>query len=340
MRHVIGLDVGGTTMKGAVLDETGRILARGSRETRLQNNLPLLIERMAALIEELQQRAAVPVEAVGVGFPGPFDGPRGYSIHSPNLSLHGVDVRTPLEREVGLPLAFENDLRTATLGEAVYGAGKGVRHMAFVPIGTGIGLGNVIDGQLMRGAFGISGELGHISVPGNEAVCNCGKVGCVETVASAEGIVRLAKVRLQRAFAEIPEEAQMLPLVQMTGGELEKLTAYDVAAAVLKGDPVAAEAWREVSEVTGWAISLVINLFNPQLVVIGGGVSEAGELLLDPVRKSAWQHVMKAGHEKTRIVRASLGPDAGMLGAGALALGADIWKGSGAAPMAEWDRGR
>ncbi|QRG66544.1 ROK family protein [Brevibacillus choshinensis] len=329
MRYVIGLDVGGTTMKGAVMDETGRIIARGSRETRVHNNLPIVIERMASLVEELRQSAAVPVEAVGIGFPGPFDGPSGRSIHSPNLGLRQVDVRTPLAEAIRLPLAFENDLRTATLGEAVFGAGKGVRHMTFVPIGTGIGMGNIIDGQLLRGAFGISGELGHVTVPGNTAVCNCGKVGCVETVASAAGIVRLARERLQKAIREIPEEVQMLPLMQRAGGELERLTAQDVAAAVLRGDPLAAEAWKEVCEVTGWAVSLIINLFNPQMVVIGGGVSEAGDLLLEPVRRSVERHVMQAGHETTRIVRASLGPDAGMLGAGALALGADIWSGDG-----------
>lgn len=335
MRHVIGLDVGGTTMKGAVLDETGRIIVRGSRETRLHNNLPLLIERMASLVEELRQSVAVPVEAVGIGFPGPFDGPNGISIHSPNLSLRQVDVRTPLAEAIRLPLAFENDLRTATLGEAVFGAGKGVRHMTFVPIGTGIGMGNIIDGQLLRGAFGISGELGHVTVPGNTAVCNCGKVGCVETVASAAGIVRLAKERLRRAVGEIPEEAKMLPLMQMNAGDLDRLTAQDVAVAVLKGDPIAADTWKEVCEVTGWAVSLIVNLFNPQMVVIGGGVSEAGDILLDPVRQCAWRHVMKAGHENTKIVRASLGPDAGMLGAGALALGAGIWSGERAARVGE-----
>lgn len=335
MRHVIGLDVGGTTMKGAVLDETGRILARGSRETRLRNNLPLLIERMAELIEELKNSVPVPVEAVGIGFPGPFDGPNGFSIHSPNLSLRQADVRTPLAEAVRLPLSFENDLRTATLGEAVFGAGKGVSHMTFIPIGTGIGMGNIIEGQLLRGAFGVSGELGHVTVPGNTAVCNCGKVGCVETVASAAGIVRLAKERLQRTMQEIPEEAKMLPLAQWAKGVPEGLTAQDVADAVLKGDSIAAEVWKEVCEVTGWAVSLVVNLFNPQLVVIGGGVSEAGDLLLDPVRRSVERHAMKAGHERTRIVRASLGPDAGMLGAGALALQADVWRRESAARAAE-----
>ncbi|MFD2368642.1 ROK family protein [Brevibacillus sp. GCM10020057] len=334
MRHVIGLDVGGTTMKGAVLDETGRIIARGSRETGLHKSLPLVIERMAALVEELKNSVDVPVEAVGVGFPGPFDGPNGFSIHSPNLGLKQVDVRTPLAEAIRLPLAFENDLRTATLGEAVFGAGKGVRHMTFIPIGTGIGMGNIIEGQLLRGAFGISGELGHVTVPGNSAVCNCGKVGCVETVASAAGIVRLAKERLRRALAEITQEVERLPLVQLAGKDFAQLTAHAVAKAVLQGDPVAAEVWKEVCEVTGWAVALVINLFNPQMVVIGGGVSEAGDLLLDPVRQSVERHVMKAGHEKTQIVRASLGADAGMLGAGALAL-QDIRSASSAGPLAK-----
>ncbi|MDH4618936.1 ROK family protein [Brevibacillus sp. AY1] len=320
MRHVIGLDVGGTTMKGAVMDETGRILDTAVRETGRVGSLEPLLIRMADLVGELRASSAVSIEAVGVGFPGPFDGKKGVSIHSPNLNLHQLDVRTPLATLIGLPLAMENDLRTAAWGEAVFGAGKGLRHLAFISIGTGIGLGSIVHGQLLRGGGGLSGELGHITVPGQTVVCNCGKQGCVETVASATGIVRIARERLTQAMHAIPDEAKMLPLWQRVSGDPQKITAWDVAEAAQLGDPIATAVWREVGEVTGWAISLVLNLFNPQLVVIGGGVSQAGEWLLAPVRESVRKHVMKAGQEKTRIVQSALGADAGMIGAGALAL--------------------
>lgn len=320
MRHVIGLDVGGTTMKGAVMDETGRILDTAIRETGRVGSLEPLLMRMADLVGELRARSAVSIEAVGVGFPGPFDGKKGVSIYSPNLNLHQLDVRSPLATLIELPLAMENDLRTAAWGEAMFGAGKGLKHLAFISMGTGIGLGSIVDGQLLRGGGGLSGELGHITVPGLKTVCNCGKQGCVETVASATGIVRIAHERLSQALHAIPEEARMLPLWQSVSGDPQKMTAWDVAEAARLGDPIATATWREVGEVTGWAISLVLNLFNPQLVVIGGGVSQAGEWLLAPVRESVRKHVMQAGHEKTRIVQSALGADAGMIGAGALAL--------------------
>ncbi|MGM0710345.1 ROK family protein [Brevibacillus parabrevis] len=321
MRHVIGLDVGGTTMKGAVMDEAGRILVRGEKETRVYNNLPILIERMAALIDELRKQAKGSVEAVGIGFPGPFDAERGISVHSPNFQLHQADIRTPLAKLVDLPLFFDNDLRTATLGEAVFGAGRNASHLVFVPLGTGVGAGIVNEGRLVTGSSGFAGEIGHVHVPGLTAACNCGKIGCVETVASATGIARLARERLARALAEGAPNAEPSSVMHaLCGGELERLTAEHVAKAVAQEDRLAIEVWEKACDVIGWALSVLINVFNPQLVVVGGGVCRAGALLLAPVQKSVARYAMDVVGQQAKVVLAQLGADAGMLGAGALAL--------------------
>lgn len=320
MRHVIGLDVGGTTMKGAVMDENGRILLRAVKETKVHNNLGLLIERMAALIGDLLHKSPVPIESVGIGFPGPFDAENGISVHSPNFHLHQADLRTPLAKLVELPLFFENDLRTATLGEAIFGAGRGVNHLVFVPLGTGVGAGIVHDGQLVRGSHGFAGEIGHVRYPGLTAPCNCGKIGCVETVASATGIARVAREHLDKQLNENPRQTKASPLFILCDGQIEGLTAEQVATAVGQGDPLAIQAWNEACEVIGWALSVLVNVYNPALVVIGGGVCRAGELLLAPVKASIEHYAMEVVHEKTKIVLAQLGADAGMLGAGALAL--------------------
>ncbi|MED1783237.1 ROK family protein [Brevibacillus fortis] len=320
MRHVIGLDVGGTTMKGAVMDENGRILIRATKETKVHNNLPLLLERMAALIGELRAKSLVHIESVGIGFPGPFDAENGISVHSPNFHLHQADLRTPLAKLVELPLFFDNDLRTATLGEAVFGAGRGISHLVFVPLGTGVGAGIINEGKLVRGVSGFAGEIGHVRFPGLTAPCNCGKMGCVETVASATGIARVARERLDKELNANPLGAKASQLFTLCDGDITKITAEQVATAVGKGDPLAIEAWNEACEVIGWALSVLINVCNPQLLVMGGGVCRAGELLLAPVQASIGRYAMDVVHEKTRIVLAELGADAGILGAGALAL--------------------
>ncbi|MET3287573.1 UNVERIFIED_CONTAM: glucokinase [Brevibacillus sp. OAP136] len=320
MRYVIGLDVGGTTMKAAAMDETGRILARGAKETGPLGRPELLFERILALIEELRGGAGVPIEAVGIAIPGPFDPKRGLSVHSPNLGWKQVDVRTPLSAGCDLPLYFEHDLRTATLGEATFGAGRGVDNMIFAPLGTGFGAGVYSQGRLLAGTSGFFGEIGHVTVVGNDARCNCGKIGCVETIASAPGIARLAREELERLLQQDAELAQKSPLYLLAGGDLAAITASVVAQAVDAGDQAARSAWHAACEVIGWALAILINLFGPQKVIVGGGVSKAGELLLEPVRRSVERHAMATLYDCVEISIAELGADAGILGAGALAL--------------------
>lgn len=320
MRYVIGLDVGGTTMKAAVMDETGRILARGVKETGALGRSAVIFERIVALINELRASVDMPIEAVGIGIPGPFDPKRGISVHSPNLGWKNVDVRTPLTAACDLPLYFEHDLRTATLGEATFGAGRDVENLIFAPLGTGFGAGVYSQGRLLVGTSGFFGEIGHVAVAGNPARCNCGKIGCVETIASATGIARLAREELTRLLEQDAAQARASALYRLAGGDLSAITASLVAQAVEADDQTARRAWLAACEVIGWALSILINLFGPQKVIVGGGVCKAGELLLAPVRSSLTQYTMAPLLACVDISIAQLGADAGILGAGALAL--------------------
>lgn len=323
MRYVIGLDVGGTTMKAAVLDETGCIHARGSRETKVLGQPDVVLERIIDLIDELRASSPQPVEAVGITIPGPFDPKRGISVHSPNLGWKQLDVRTPLANAIDLPLVLENDLRTATIGEAVFGAGKGVRDLVFAPLGTGFGAGIISDGKPLLGAHGFSGEIGHVPYPGNPALCNCGRIGCVETVASATGIARLARETLVEQLVANGEAVRSSILYRLVEGELAAITAQLVAEAAQQGDEVARQAWAYMCEVLGWSLAVLINLFGPEKVILGGGVSNARDQLLLPVRQAVKRYTMDALYEKVEVEIAALGADAGILGAGALALGAN-----------------
>jgi len=313
MRHVIGLDVGGTSMKAAVIDERGIVHARGIRLTGSEAGPQAILARIVELIHDLRAHAAIPIDAVGIGVPGLLDAERGISVHSPNLHWRQVDLRTPLSRSLDLPLFFENDLRVATLGEWTFGAGRGSDHLVFMPIGTGLGVGIITHGRLLTGANGFAGELGHVPVPfGRRFPCNCGQSGCLETIASATGIVRLAREKLLAASPSIPP--YQLPNAD-TG-----LTAEDVALAARDGDPAAREAWQEACHALGWALAAVVNLLNPQTIILGGGVSRAGDLLLQPVRTAIAKYAMPGTHEQLNICLAHLGAEAGMLGAGVLAL--------------------
>ena len=316
MRHVIGVDVGGTTMKAALLDERGRILVKGWRETKLLADPQTIFERIADLVSELRENATVAIEAVGIGIPGPFNVEKGISVHSPNLNWKNVDVRTPLAQLIDLPLFFENDLRTATIGEAVFGAAKGIKNVIFVPLGTGVGAGIILNGTLFHGAHGFSGEIGHVPLPFMQHVrCNCGKWGCVETIASATGIARLAREKLEAAL-QGERQANQSPLYQCVGGDLDQITARHVSEAARTGDEVAMAAWHEACQAIGWSLAVLINLFDPEKVVIGGGVSNAGDFLLQHVKESVGKQAMAVSSAKAEICLSGLGAEPARSGAG------------------------
>ncbi len=315
---VAGIDIGGTRQSLALIQPDGRLVHRARRTSPPDADGPTLFEGVCALLAEALARARAAgwqVAAAGVGFGGPVDTETGVvrtSHHVPGWS--GFPLRQALADRFGLPVALENDARAGTLGEFYFGAGRGHRHMVYINIGTGIGGGLVLDGRLYRGATTTAGELGHMRVLPDGPPCPCGGRGCLEALASGPSIAR----RARRAMSQDP--AAGTALLAAAGGDPDTLTSRHVVAAAAQGDPLATRLVEETAGYLALAVTSLVNLLNPTLVVFGGGVSEAGELLLRPVRQYVRQWALPVAGEAVTIAQASLGYDAGVIGAAALAL--------------------
>jgi glucokinase len=288
--RVIAVDLGGTKLLTGVLDEEGVIVQRTVRPTALGSEEELLAQVDSA-IEELRAEQAV---AIGVGIPSTIDQQRGCVVSSVNIPLAGVDFRDHLTKRFELPAAIENDANAAALAEHRFGAGRGTRHMVMLTLGTGIGGGLILDGELYRGAQGAAGELGHITLD-------------LEALASGTATDRMAA----EVAAERPEGD--LGRALAAGKTVDARLAVDLAA---EGPGDARDLLERVGFVLGNGIASLVNVFNPELVVIGGGFARAGNLLLDPARKVVAERALLPARELVRIVPALLGPEAGLVGAG------------------------
>ncbi len=312
---LLGVDLGGSHVSAALVDQAGKILQRRKAPTPVESGPDGI---MPAIIELLREVIAVTgvtkreIVGIGVGIPGLIDSSLGLSIFSPNLFWHNVQVVRPIEREFNLPTFMDNDVRCATLGEAWYGAGRGASSLICLTIGTGIGSGIMIDGQLIRGATESAGEIGHVTIEKDGPLCNCGNHGCLEALASGPAIARRAQEAVKKGVDTV--------MLAMVGGHAEKIDAGVVAQAARQGDPAAWEIIELTALYLGIGIANYINLINPELVIIGGGVAQAGELLLAPIRRVVGQRAMKVQATAARIVPARLGEDAGVIGAAALVL--------------------
>jgi glucokinase len=303
--RVIAVDLGGTKLLTGVLDEEGVIVQRTVRPTALGSEEELLAQVDAA-IDELR---AEQVGAIGVGIPSTIDQQRGCAVSSVNIPLAGLDFRDHLTERFELPAAIENDANAAALAEHRFGAGRGTRHMVMLTLGTGIGGGLILDGELYRGAQGAAGELGHITLDLDGPPCQgtCPGLGHLEALASGTATDRMAA----EVAAERPEGDLRRALA--AGKTVDARLAVDLAA---EGPGDARDLLERVGFVLGNGIASLENVFNPELVVIGGGFARAGNLLLDPARKVVAERALLPARELVRIVPALLGPEAGLVGAG------------------------
>jgi glucokinase len=301
--NVLGLDIGGTKLAAGVVDPNGRVLsfeldptlAEEGPDSGLTRLFDLGRRAVAAAGLELAQ-----IGIVGIGAGGPLDAGRGILIAPPHLpGWRHVPLTALAEEAFGLPAALENDATAAAAGEHRYGAGRGTRHMVYLTISTGVGGGAVVDGRLFRGASGNGGELGHVTVDYDGRLCRgCGRRGCLEAYVSGTSI------------AERAREAGM---------EVE--TASEVTAAARAGDAVATEVWQATTDALASGLTSIVNLFEPEMVVLGGGVvSGAGEQLLGPVRQRVRADAMPPAAAELAIVPAALGSHVGVVGAAAIAL--------------------
>lgn len=308
----IGVDIGGTKVLGGVVDASGKILTTHRKDTPKQGG-EALTQTIADVIIELKKEYAA--QAVGISAAGFVSSDRKTMLATPNISgWNGVNLEYEISSRVNLPIVIENDANAAAWGEAQYGAGRGESQMMMLTIGTGIGGGIVVNGVLHRGAFGIAAEFGHLRVVPEGHLCGCGARGCFEQYASGNALMR----HTREAIAAAPDASHNL--LERGNGTTEGLTGRHITEAARDGDMVALAAFNTTGQWLGAGIASLSVLLDPACVVIGGGVIDAGEILLKPTREAVERYMPFQGkHPSPRIVAAELGNDAGVVGAADLA---------------------
>jgi glucokinase len=309
----IGIDLGGTTLKGALVSSTGEVL-QGIRIETEQESSDLLFKQIVEAVRTLRDDSVSGdrVAGIGVGIPGLVNRKTNRIEVMPNLpALAAMDLIGELQSETGLPVALDNDANSAAYGELQAGAARGRQEVFFVTLGTGIGSGLIMNGQIYRGATGFAGEFGHMTIDPEGIECACGNIGCLETIASGPNIVRRTRERLYRDRTS--------SLSRLAIPRDRELTAEDIARAAREGDEMAQVMMERTGMFLGIAIAAVINLLNVEMVVMGGGVMEAGDLILKPTVKETRRRAFPPSFNSCEVVIAQLGPQAGMIGAALLA---------------------
>jgi glucokinase len=306
--EAIGLDVGGTKINAFRVARDGAILERSTTGTPADDEESML----RTMIDLAEDVGGPDVVAVGVGIAGLIDSNEGILRFSPNLAWRNLRIAPGMHEALGLPVQVDNDASMAAFGEFRFGAGRGYRHVVLVTVGTGIGGGIVSDGRLFRGAHGFAAEIGHIIVEPGGPLCGCGNRGCWEQVAAGRAIDRMGR-------EEARERDSILR--RLAGGDPDKVTGRLVTEAAEHGDDAAKGILSEVGRRLGEGIAGIVNVLDPQIVVVGGGAIGAGDLLLEPARTSFREAVEGPDYRpRVPIVPAKLGNDAGAVGAAALAL--------------------
>ncbi len=305
------MDIGGTKVAAGVVDERGAILASTRRDTPA-NDVRQIEDAIAAVVTELA--SSYSVGAVGIGAAGFIDARRSTVMFAPNLAWRDEPLQASLQRRLGLVVVIENDANAAAWAEVRFGAGRGTEHVVALTVGTGIGGGIVIKGQLVRGQFGAAAEIGHVTVVQDGRLCGCGLRGCWEQYASGRALVREAHEYLQRAPGAPGE------LLRLARGRPEHITGEMITEAALSGDSAALRCFDVVGMWLGRGLAGLAAVLDPGLFVIGGGVSVAGEVLLAPTSAAFAASLTGHGYRPVAELRiAELGPDAGLVGAADLA---------------------
>ncbi|HET9507449.1 MAG TPA: ROK family protein [Gaiellaceae bacterium] len=309
----LGLDVGGTKLAAGVVDADGVVHSFVLEPTHGEEGHTAVLERLFRLGERAVAESGLPwerIDRVGIGCGGPLDAERGVVLGPPHLpGWLDVPVTALAEVAYGRPAVLENDATAAAAAEHRYGAGAGTRNMVYLTISTGVGGGIVIEGALYRGSMGNGGELGHVTVDCDGRPCHgCGRLGCLEAYVSGTSIAE----RAREALAEATEPSVL--------AALDEPTAADVAAAARAGDALAAEVWDATTTALACGVTSIVNLFEPEAVVLGGGVTRSGEQLLAPVRETVRTSAMGPAGRGATVVLSALGDRAGVVGAAAIAF--------------------
>ncbi len=306
---IIAMDMGGTQLRLALLDEEYRVVARHAEATRPEEGPEPVLERIVARMKALGEQAGWNnVRAVGVAAPGPLDPFRGVILQAPNLpGWHDVPLGRQLRRALRCPVFVGNDANLAALAEQRRGTGRGHADVVYVTVSTGIGGGVISGGRLVLGHQGLAGEVGHMTLEPQGPRCDCGNRGCLEALASGTVIGRQAQELVQAG-------AQTL-MAELAGGDLERITVALVHKAADRGDVVAVDLFRQAGRYLGIALANLMFLFNPSMIVLGGSVAKAGHLLFVPMQATIRERIYEAFWRDCPVVPAALGDDVGLVGA-------------------------
>lgn len=309
-KYIIAVDLGGTKIACALTDLEGHIISENTIPTNAKEGEQEVLKRISSAIEKVLEdgkKSRDEIKAIGIGSPGPLDSGRGIILDTPNLPLKNVEIVRHIEDRFKIKTFLENDANAAAIGEYLFGAGKGTRNMVYITVSTGIGAGAIIDGKIYRGTTCNALELGHITILPDGPRCNCGNFGCLEVLASGTAIAREADKALAQGI----------------GSSLynyEKVTSREVFKEAGLGDKLALEVIDKALGYLGIGVANAITAFDPEKVVIGGGVAMAGDILFDKVRKVVKERSFKVLNESCEIVPASLKTKSGIIGAAAVAI--------------------
>jgi glucokinase len=310
-KRVLGIDLGGTKILSAVVDEGGKLLARDHSVTPAEKGEKAVLKAIEHSVAHAMEQAGMDVSetlAVGIGAPGPSNPNTGVLFRSPNLpgwkDVHVTDILGHMFRKQAF---LVNDANAAALAEHRLGAGRGARNLIYITVSTGIGGGVIIDNRLYTGSIGTAGEPGHMTINDKGPLCNCGNHGCWETLASGTALAREARKRIQAGGKSL--------ILDKASGDLDKVSAETVQEAADDGDELAKELIAELGYYLGVGLANLINLFNPERIVIGGGVSNIGDRLLEPAFETAGKRAYTVAFDAVRFVAAELGRNSGVLGA-------------------------
>ncbi|NOZ63990.1 MAG: ROK family protein [Caldiserica bacterium] len=309
MMKAIGLDLGGTFIKVGLVDETGRILRKNQLPTRGEEGRNVVLAQMEKAVREILESG---ITGIGIGTPGIVDR-KGIVYSAPNLpEWDQLNLKKHFEEKLSLPVVVENDVNTITWGEYLFGAGKGVRCMVCITLGTGVGGGVVIDGKLLRGDEYSAVELGHIPINYKGPLCKCGNRGCIERYVGAQYIAAMAKREIQRG--------RKSKIKEIVKGNLAEITPKVISQAYNQGDKLSEEIWITVGRYLGAFFSGIVNIFNPEIIVIGGGISQVGEILFSSIKKEIKNRSYALFSQGLQVVPATLGVEAGIVSAASLVL--------------------
>lgn len=313
-KYVIGIDLGGTKISVASSDLAGNIIYKKTVPTNASEGENKILDRIISLVDDTLKKSNLTNEdilCIGIGSPGPLDTKKGTIITTPNLPFKNFDLVKPIKDRFNIHTVLDNDGNVAAIGEHEFGAGKGTRNMVFITVSTGIGGGAVLNGQIYRGNTSNALEIGHVTLEKDGVKCNCGNCGCVESLASGTAIARSAT----KAVEDAKSRGDKTSLYKY-----DNITSKEVFDEAKNGDKLALDVINKALNYLGIFIANIMNVFDPEVIIIGGGVSKAGSMVFDKIREIASKRSFTTIYENTKIVPAKLGGDAGIIGAVALAI--------------------